>query len=238
MGPRGRKRRRQRPLLPKDPFESARIAGLRYVSGATPGIRRIACGKGFRFRAPDGSTVKDVEILTRIRSLVIPPAWARVWICLSPEGHLQAVGYDQKGRKQYRYHPLYRAVRDATKYSRMRAFGEALPGIRARVNADLKLDGLPRNKILATVVRLLEQTGARVGNEEYRRQNESFGLTTLRNRHVQVEGSHLRFRFKGKGGQMHDSLPGSFVRASAFPGTNCFSTSIRTSSPPPSVPRT
>ncbi len=148
--------------------------------------------------------MRDSQVLQRIRSLVIPPAWTEVWICQAPNGHLQAIGFDQKGRKQYRYHPLYRAVRDATKFTRLVAFGLTLPKIRAHVDEDLKLTGMPRNKVLATVVRLLETTCIRVGNEEYRKQNESFGLTTLRNKHVQIDGYSLRFRFKGKSGQVHD----------------------------------
>jgi DNA topoisomerase-1 len=135
--------------------------------------------------------------------LVIPPAWSNVWICATAQGHIQAVGFDQRGRKQYRYHPLYRSVRDATKFTRMVAFGMALPKIRARVEHDLKLSGMPRDKVLATVVWLLEQTCIRVGNEEYRKQNESFGLTTLRNGHVKLEGSTMQFNFKGKSGHVH-----------------------------------
>src|SRR6476659_8378409 len=145
-------------LLPTDPYESAKIAGLRYVNDGIPGIRRRRAGNGFSFISPDGSPVRDREVLQRIRSLVIPPAWSNVWICPSPKGHLQAVGLDQKGRKQYRYHPLYRAVRDATKFTRLVAFGLTLPKIRAQVAEDLKLTGLPRKKVLATVVRLLETT--------------------------------------------------------------------------------
>lgn len=201
-------KRRQRTLkvtlLPTDPYESAKIAGLRYVGDGTPGIRRRRAGSGFVYYSPDGSTVRDSQVLQRIRSLVIPPAWTEVWICQAPNGHLQAIGFDQKGRKQYRYHPLYRAVRDATKFTRLVAFGLTLPKIRAHVDEDLKLTGMPRNKVLATVVRLLETTCIRVGNEEYRKQNESFGLTTLRNKHVQIDGYSLRFRFKGKSGQVHD----------------------------------
>ena len=191
-------------LLPVDPYESARIAGLRYVSDAQPGITRRRAGTGWTYHSPDGTAVRDRGQLRRIRSLAIPPAWSDVWICPVSHGHLQAVGFDARGRKQYRYHSLYRQVRDATKYSRMLAFGKALPGIRARVAEDLKLSGLPRNRVLATMVRLLETTGIRVGNEEYRKQNESFGLTTLRNRHVQIEGRTLHFHFKGKSGQMQD----------------------------------
>ena len=199
-----RKRKVRVALLPTDPYESARIAGLRYVSDTMPGIVRRRAGTGFTYRMPDGSAVRDTEVLRRIRSLVIPPAWRSVWICPLATGHMQAVGFDEKGRKQYRYHPLYRQVRDATKFTRMAVFGLALPAIRNRVAADLKVEGLPKNKVVATVVRLLETTCIRVGNEEYRKQNDSFGLTTLRNRHVQIEGRILRFHFKGKSGQTHD----------------------------------
>lgn len=191
-------------LLPTDPYESAKIAGLRYVSDRQPGIARRRAGTGFSYRLPTGTPVRDRDTLRRIRSLVIPPAWSHVWICPSPNGHLQAVGIDARGRKQYRYHAAYRAVRDATKFTRMVAFGIALPGIRERVAEHLKLPGLPKNKVLATVVRLLETTSIRVGNDEYRKQNESFGLTTLRNRHVEIAGCTLHFRFKGKSGQEHD----------------------------------
>jgi DNA topoisomerase I len=142
--------------------------------------------------------------LERIRSLVIPPAWTSVWICPLKNGHLQAVGRDAKGRKQYRYHPVYRQIRDQTKFSRMVAFGEALPTIRRRVKEDLDLPGMPKNKVIATVVKLLETTRIRVGNEEYAKTNESFGLTTMREDHVEVAGYKLRFHFKGKSGQHHD----------------------------------
>lgn len=190
--------------LPLDPYESAKVAGLKYVTGERSGIGRKREGDGFVYIGPDGNGIEDEETLARIRSLAIPPAWEGVWICPIANGHLQAFGRDARGRKQYRYHPLYRAVRDATKFTRMTAFSEALPKIRARVEKDLALPGLPRNKVLATVVRLLEQTCIRVGNEEYVRENGSFGLTTLRNRHVKIEGRTLHFRFKGKSGIVHD----------------------------------
>lgn len=182
---------------------AARIAGLRYVTVDGPGIRRLRRGTGWSFVQPDGTVLRDRAELRRIRGLVIPPAWTQVWICPSPTGHLQAVGIDQRGRRQYRYHAGFREVRDATKFSRMAAFGAALPKIREHVEADLALSGLPRRKIIATAVRLLETTSVRVGNEEYARENESFGLTTLQNRHVEVEGSQISFRFRGKSGQMH-----------------------------------
>jgi DNA topoisomerase-1 len=191
-------------LVPIEPAMSAKIAGLRYVSDTIPGLRRLRSGRGFTYRDPDGTTVKDRETLRRIRSLVIPPAWTDVWICPVATGHIQASGRDARGRKQYRYHPRWRQVRDENKYGRMIAFGEALSSIRARVNQDLARAGLPREKVLATVVRLLETTLIRVGNEEYARTNKSYGLTTLRNRHVEISGSTLRFRFRGKSGKVHE----------------------------------
>jgi DNA topoisomerase-1 len=190
-------------MLATASVESAEAAGLRYVSDADPGIRRRRAGKGFAYIAPDGSTVKDEATLARIRSLAIPPAYRDVWICPEPEGHIQATGRDARGRKQYRYHPRWQEVRGATKYDRMLAFGQALPLIRARTASDLKLPELSREKVLATVVRLLEATHIRVGNDEYARKNRSFGLTTMRDRHVKVEGAAIRFRFRGKSGIAH-----------------------------------
>ena len=186
-----------------DPVESARAAGLRYVTDDEPGIRRRKSGKGFTYRDPQGKTVKDPKVIERIRKLAIPPAWTDVWICPRANGHLQATGRDAKGRKQHRYHPDWRSVRDETKFGRMILFGEALPKIRERVEADLALRGLPREKVLAAVVKLLETTLIRVGNPEYVKQNNSFGLTTLRNRHVEISGSTLRFEFRGKSGKDH-----------------------------------
>jgi len=185
-----------------DPVESARQAGLRYVSETGPGIRRRRAGRGFVY-IQGGRRVGDVDTLARIRALAIPPAWTDVWICPVANGHMQAVGRDARGRKQYRYHPRWREVRDETKYERMLAFARALPNIRARVGADLGRRGLPREKVLATIVRLLETTRVRVGNEEYARANKSFGLTTLRDRHVDVAGPQVRFQFRGKGGKEH-----------------------------------
>ena len=190
--------------FPTDPKKSAEAAGLRYVRDDKPGIRRVRAGKGFKYASSDGSTITDAATLNRIRSLVIPPAWTDVWICPLPHGHIQAVGRDAKGRKQYRYHNAYRYVRDQTKYGRMLAFGAALSKVRARIEADLELAGLPRNKVLAAVVKLLESTCMRVGNDEYKKQNESFGLTTLQDQHVKVEGSTMRFKFRGKSGQQQD----------------------------------
>jgi DNA topoisomerase-1 len=186
-----------------DGITAARAAGLRDTSDDQPGIRRVRCGRGFRYQGPDGRPVRDEDTLKRIRSLTIPPAWTDVWICPQQSGHLQATGRDARGRKQYRYHPRWRATRDESKYDRMVAFGLALPRIRARVEADLALPGLPRAKVLATVVRLLETTLVRVGNEEYARANGSFGLTTLRTRHVAVTGATIHFAFRGKSGVRH-----------------------------------
>lgn len=183
------------------PVESAKAAGLRYVSDAKAGICRKRVGKHFSYIGLDGRPIHDQKVLQRIRSLAIPPAWTQVWICPDPRGHLQATGYDAKGRKQYRYHPEWRKIRDETKYDRMLAFGHALPQIRERVAHDMALPGLPREKVLATLVRLLDETSIRIGNEEYMRDNESFGLTTMRENHVDVEGSTIHFQFRGKGGK-------------------------------------
>jgi DNA topoisomerase-1 len=181
----------------------ARAAGLRYVSDASKGIVRKAHGKHFRYLAADGSTVRDAATLARIKALVIPPAWTDVWICAHANGHLQVTGRDARGRKQYRYHARWRMLRDEAKYGRMIAFGDALPVIRARVDSALSLPGLPREKVIATLVCLLELTMMRIGNEEYARTNHSYGLTTLRNRHVQVDGSAVLFKFRGKSGVQH-----------------------------------
>jgi DNA topoisomerase-1 len=182
---------------------AARSAGLRYVDDRMPGIRRKRTGRSFAYYAADGSRVADPRELARIRKLAVPPAYRDVWICPLPNGHVQATGRDARGRKQYRYHAQWREVRDATKYHRAVAFAKALPAIRRRVEHDLQLDGLPREKVLAAIVRLLDATAIRVGNEEYARANASFGLTTLRTRHVKVAGSTLRFRFRGKSGVEH-----------------------------------
>ena len=190
----------ERARLVANPVEAAKAAGLRYVSGG-PGIRRRRAGTGFTYTGPDGRRITDPDVLGRIRSLAVPPAWRAVWICPTSGGHIQAVGRDARGRKQYRYHPKWRARRDETKYARMIGFAQALPGIRARVDRDLARPGLPREKVIAGVVRLLETTCIRVGNAEYARTNGSFGLTTLRNRHVDVTGSTVRFEFRGKGGK-------------------------------------
>jgi DNA topoisomerase-1 len=186
-----------------DPAESAKAAGLRYVSDTEPGIHRKRSGKRFRYVDVDRKPLRDKDILSRIKSLAIPPAWTQVWICPSAKGHLQAVGRDAKGRKQSRYHPRWREVRDETKYERMIVFGAALPSIRDRVEHDLGMPELPRPKVLATIVRLMETTLIRVGNEEYARQNKSYGLTTMRNKHVDITGSTVTFSFRGKSGVNH-----------------------------------
>jgi DNA topoisomerase I len=182
---------------------SARVAGLRYTTDTRPGIRRTRHGYTFRYFGPNGRRVTSPDELARIRSLVIPPAWEDVWICPDERGHLQATGRDARGRKQYRYHPKWRVVRDETKYDRMIGFAQALPLIRQRTDRDLRRDGLPREKVLAAVVQLLEKTLIRVGNDEYARQNQSFGLTTLRDGHVEVRGARVRFSFRGKSGIAH-----------------------------------
>ena len=212
----------------KDPQGSAKAAGLRYVADDGPGIARRRAGRGFCYHDPGGGPLRDEATLKRIRSLAIPPAWEKVWICPRGDGHLQATGRDARGRKQYRYHPRWREARDETKYGRMLDFARALPRIRRRVKQDLALPGLPRDKVLATVVRLLEATRIRVGNEEYARANESFGLTTLRSRQVRVRGATLQFRFRGKSGVWHDfalsdrTLAAIVRRMRALPGYELF----------------
>lgn len=187
-----------------DEVQSAEAAGLRYVIPKGAGIQRRRVGQGFVYERPDGNPVEDETTLKRIESLAIPPAWTSVWISPSASSHIQAVGRDARGRKQYRYHPAYREIRDLIKFDRMRSFGKALPRIRRIVGRDLSRKGLPKRKVLAAVVRLLETTYIRVGNEEYAEENGSFGLTTLRNQHVQVLGDALKFRFRGKSGQHHE----------------------------------
>jgi DNA topoisomerase I len=186
-----------------DPFGSAESAGLRYFSDSRPGLRRRRAGKGFYYVGVDKQVVRDVPQLRRIRALAIPPAWTDVWISPASNGHLQATGRDSKGRKQYRYHPKWRETRDQAKYDRMVAFGKSLPRLRRVVRRHLRLPGLCREKVLATVARLLETTLIRVGNEEYAQTNKSFGLTTLRGRHVRIKGSTLNFQFRGKSGKIH-----------------------------------
>ena len=185
-----------------DPRDAAESVGLSYVSDEQPGIRRKRAGKGFTFVDPKGQKVTDEKILERIRKLAIPPAYTDVWTCAKPNGHIQATGRDAKGRKQYRYHPKFREVRDSTKYEHMLEFARGLPAIRETIKKHMALRGMPREKVLATVVHLLETTLIRVGNDDYAKTNKSYGLTTLKNRHVDVEGSELRFAFKGKSGKM------------------------------------
>src|SRR3712207_6608329 len=184
-----------------DPRDAAETAGLLYVSDEEPGIRRRKSGKGFTYLKPDGSKVPDRPTRDRINPRPIPPACTDVWICPKANGHIQATGRDAKGRKQYRYHPAFREVRESTKYERMLEFAQALPAIRRTINEHMSLRGLPREKVLATVVHLLETTLIRVGNSDYAKQNKSYGLTTLRDPHVKVEGAELRFQFKGKSGK-------------------------------------
>jgi DNA topoisomerase-1 len=179
-------------------------AGLQYVSDDTPGYRRTGNGANFEYLDTHGKQIRDEQRLFRIRRLAIPPAWSDVWICPCPNGHIQATGRDARGRKQYRYHDRWRQVRDENKFERLAHFGKALASIRRRVARDIKSPGLPRQKVLATIVRLLERTLIRVGNEEYARENKSFGLTTMKDRHVTLKRSRLRFRFRGKSGRQHE----------------------------------
>ena len=187
-----------------NPVESARAAGLHYTADTKPGISRRRNGSGFVYVGPSGKRVRDRGELERIRQLVIPPAWTDVWISPDPRGHLQATGRDARGRKQHRYHPRWREVRDETKYHRMIGFARALPAIRRRTAADLRKQGLKFEKVVAAIVQLLEKTLIRVGNDEYARQNRSFGLTTLRDGHVEVKGGRVRFAFRGKSGVEHE----------------------------------
>ncbi|HZA38952.1 MAG TPA: hypothetical protein VE486_07400 [Candidatus Baltobacteraceae bacterium] len=187
-----------------DSIEAAEDAGLRYVSDEQPGFSRRRKGEEFEYFDTKEKPVRDEQRLLRIKRLAIPPAWSDVWICPSPNGHIQATGRDARRRKQYRYHERWREIRDENKYDRLINFGKALPKIRRRVQKDLALRGLPRAKVLATIVQLLERSLIRVGNEEYARENKSFGLTTMQDRHVGVKGSKLRFRFRGKSGREHE----------------------------------
>jgi DNA topoisomerase-1 len=211
-----------------DPRDAAETAGLTYVSDEAPGIRRRKSGKGFTYTRPDGAKVADKATLARIRSLAIPPAYTDVWICPRASGHIQATGRDAKGRKQYRYHPAFREVRESTKYEHMLEFARGLPAIRKTIDEHMSLRGLPREKVLATVVHLLENTLIRVGNSDYVKQNKSYGLTTLRDPHVKVEGGELRFQFKGKSGktwklQVKDRRIARIVKACQdLPGQDLF----------------
>jgi len=193
------------PIAALDPAVAAERAQLRYVHDSMPGITRQKARNGFDYHLSDGSLVRDIATQKRIRKLAIPPAWTEVWICRDPNGHLQATGRDQRGRKQYRYHPRWREVRDEAKYGKLLIFARVLPLIRARIEDDLGRPGLPRERVLAAVVRLMELTPFRVGNSEYARTNKSFGLTTLRDRHVRIEGSHIHLSFRGKSGNRYES---------------------------------
>jgi DNA topoisomerase-1 len=207
MQRKGRKRLIQRQItavIVSDPVEAAKAAGLRYVSDVNPGIRRKRCGKGFAYIGVDGQPIRDPDEIARINALAIPPAYKEVWICPIANGHLQATARDAKGRKQYRYHPLWRVVRDQTKFTRMLVFSQSLPTIRQRLEQDLGVKGLPKQKVLAAIVRLMELTRIRVGNEEYARTNQSYGLTTMQDEHVDISGSTLSFSFRGKSGVEHE----------------------------------
>jgi DNA topoisomerase I len=187
-----------------DSLEAAEDAGLRYVSDEQPGFSRRCEREEFEYFDTKGKPIRDEQRLLRIQRLAIPPAWTDVWICPSPNGHIQATGRDARKRKQYRYHERWREIRDENKYDRLINFGKALPKIRRRLKKNLALSGLPREKVLATIVQLLERSLIRIGNEEYARENKSFGLTTMQDRHVDVKGSKLRFRFRGKSGRQHE----------------------------------
>lgn len=189
------------PEAPSPAPDAPRIPGLRYVSDETPGLTRRRSGKGWSYRDAHGAPVRDKAVLARLRALAVPPAWTEVWLCPHANGHIQATGRDAKGRKQYRYHAEWRAARDATKYQHILHFARILPALRARVDQDMAARGLGREKVLATVVHLLDTTLIRVGNEDYAQANGSYGLTTLRNRHVDVRGESLRFAFRGKSGK-------------------------------------
>lgn len=211
-----------------DPRDAAKEAGLVYVNDDMPGITRRRAGKGFSYRGPDGRAIADRAERKRLASLAIPPAYTDVWICPDPRGHIQATGRDDKGRKQYRYHADFRAVRDSAKYGHMLEFAHALPQIRERVDADMSRRGMPAEKVVATVVHLLENTMIRVGNADYAKQNKSHGLTTLRDRHVKIDGNQVRFRFKGKSGKewdlgLKDRRVARIVRAAQdIPGQHLF----------------
>ena len=208
--------------------EDADTAKLRYVGDAEPGFRRVRSGSGFRYLDARGRAVRHAGTLERIRKLAIPPAYRDVWICRDPRGHLQATGRDARGRKQYRYHPRWRGVRDEVKFDRMLAFSRALPAIRDRVRRDVARRGLSREKVIAAVVQLLEGTSIRVGNEEYARNNRSYGLTTLRDGHVEIDGDHILFEFRGKRGKRHRcglrdrALARVVARCQAMPGEELF----------------
>jgi DNA topoisomerase I len=224
-----RVRRLARATASLPPPESAKIAGLRYVDDRrTPGIRRIGSTSRVRYIAPSGRAIGDAAERRRIKALAIPPAWKDVWICPDPRGHLQATGRDARGRKQYRYHPRWREVRDEVKYGRLIAFAQALPKIRRRTAANVRQSGLPREKVLATIVQLLEKTLIRVGNEEYARDNGSIGLTTMRDQHAKINGNAVRFEFRGKSRiqhavDLHDARLAKIIKACRdLPGYELF----------------
>lgn len=210
------------------------VTTLKYVTDEAAGISRRRAGSGFSYTSPDGRRIRDRATIDRIRALAIPPAWTNVWICPSATGHIQATGRDARGRKQYRYHARWRIARDETKYARLAEFAAALPRIRRRVAADLRLPGLPREKVLAIIVRLMERTLIRVGNESYARDNGSYGLTTMRTRHARVEGKRILLRFRGKGGKSHavevdDHRLARLIRhCGACRDSTCFNTSMMT----------
>ena len=210
------------------PVESAREVGLRYVHEHHPGIGRERVGRGFRYRGADGRIVRDRQTLKRIEALVIPPAWKDVWICPLENGHLQASGRDERNRKQHVYHHRWREVRDETKFHRLVDFARVLPGIRRRLTKDLARESLCREKVLATVVRLLEISLIRVGNEESARDNHTYGLTTMENRHATVSGGTIQFHFRGKSNQehaiaVHDPRVAKIIRACQhLPGQELF----------------
>jgi DNA topoisomerase I len=220
--------KRQEALQTPDGEDAAHEAGLLYVNDDEPGITRRRSGKGFRYLSPDGKAITDERVISRIKALAVPPAWSDVRIAPSPRGHIQATGRDERGRKQYRYHAFWRRTRDQTKYDRMIPFGEALPAIRKRVREDLELPGLPREKVLATIVRVIDLTYIRVGNTRYAKENKSFGMTTMRGRHADVTGSSIRFEFVGKGGKLvtvdvRDARVAKIVkRCQEIPGQHLF----------------
>ena len=222
------KRQNSDTTIATDSLEAAEDAGLRYVSDDQPGFPRRRKGAEFEYFDAKGKPIGDKQQLLRIKRLAIPPAWSDVWICPSPNGHIQATGRDARRRKQYRYHERWREIRDENKYDRLVNFGKALPKIRRRLNKDLALSGLPRAKVLATIVQLLERSLIRIGNEEYARENKSFGLTTMQDRHVDVKGSKLRFRFRGKSGRQHEvdvtdrRLARTVLKLQDLPGQSLF----------------
>jgi DNA topoisomerase-1 len=228
LRPPAKSRRRALATSPLDPVDAADAAGLHYINPEGVGIRRLPSGRGFLYRDAAGQQIHDDATLSRIRSLAIPPAYRDVWISKNAKGHIQAIGRDARGRKQYRYHPQWNTVRDAAKYGKLLLFAQVLPQIRARVAHDLALPDLPKEKVLAVIVRLLERTLARVGNKEYAKTNKSFGLTTLRNRHVRVRGKQIVFDFRAKHGiQRHidfeDKLLARIVKkCQELPGQDLF----------------